>query len=254
MATILDTIIEQKKTEVAKLRKTPEKHAPHKSTKRGFIKALQNAPSLGIIAEVKKASPSKGIICADFDPVKIGLSYEKGGAHAISVLTDEKFFQGCNDYLLAVREQVSIPVLRKEFIIDPIQVEETSHIGADAMLLIAAVLDNAQMRDLYQTAIDLEIDPLIEIHSFDELDRAMKLDPALIGINNRNLANFKVDINLTIELIAKIPSAVTVVSESGIENGDQASTLKNHGVKALLVGESLVKLPDPGKLIKELSC
>jgi indole-3-glycerol phosphate synthase len=254
MATILDTIIERKRTEVAQLRKTPEKHTPRRSTKRGFIKALQTAPSLGIIAEVKKASPSKGIICPDFDPVKIGMSYEKGGAHAISVLTDEQFFQGCNDYLLAVREHVSLPVIRKEFIIDPIQVEETSHIGADAMLLIAAVLDDSQMRDLYQAALDLEIDPLIEIHSFDELDRTMKLDPALVGINNRNLANFKVDINLTIELIAKIPSTVTVVSESGIENGDQASTLKSHGVKALLVGESLVKLPDPGKLIKELSC
>jgi len=254
MSSFLDTIIEQKKIEVAQLRKQPFRHTPKGGTHRSFISALQNASSLGIIAEVKKASPSKGIICPDFDPVKISHSYENGGAHAISVLTDNTFFQGCIEYLQTVRENVTLPVLRKDFIIDPLQVEETSHIGADAMLLIAAALDNSQMQDLYQAANELKIDPLIEVHSLEELDRVLKLDPPLIGINNRNLSTFNVDINLTVELIKKIPQSITVISESGIENGDQARMLKSHGVKALLVGESLVKLENPSDLIHELRC
>jgi indole-3-glycerol phosphate synthase len=170
------------------------------------------------------------------------------------VLTDEHFFQGSIDYLKSVRNTVSLPVLRKDFIIDLLQVQQTAQIGADAMLLIAAALDNSQMHDLYQAAIELHLDPLIEIHSAEELENVMKLDPPLIGINNRNLSTFVTDINLTVNLIRLIPSSVTVVSESGIESGDQARMLKTAGVKALLVGESLMKLDNPQTLIRELRC
>lgn len=254
MTTILDKIIDRKKDEVSKLKGNPVGCICKVEPKRHFIKALKSAPSLAIISEIKKASPSKGIIRNDFDPVVIAQSYELGGAHAISVLTDEHFFQGSIEYLQIVREVSSLPVLRKDFIIDIIQVEETSRIGADAMLLIAAALDKSQMRDLYQAAIDLDIDPLIEIHSTNELDRAMHLDPLLIGINNRNLSTFVTDINLTLDLVSLIPSTVTVISESGIENGDQAKKLKAAGVKGLLVGESLMRLDHPENLIRELRC
>ena len=254
MQTILDKIIDRKKIEVSELKRNTSKKICKGGPKRPFINALKAAPSLAIISEVKKASPSKGIICQNFDPVKIARSYENGGAHAISVLTDVQFFQGNIEYLQEVREAVSLPVLRKDFIVDILQVEETAQIGADAMLLIAAALDNSQMRDLYQAAIELKIDPLIEIHSTGELDRTMLLDPPLIGINNRNLSTFVTDINLTLELIRAIPSSVTVVSESGIENGDQARILKSSGVKALLVGESLMRLENPESLISELRC
>jgi indole-3-glycerol phosphate synthase len=254
MSTILDKIIERKKLEISDLKKNRDKRNSKGGPHRPFTGTLKNASSLGIIAEVKKASPSKGIICQNFDPVKIARSYETGGAHAISVLTDKQFFQGSIDYLQSVRETVSLPVLRKDFIIHLLQVEETAQIGADAMLLIAAALDDSQLCDLYQAALELNIDPLIEVHSADELDRAMKLDPSLIGINNRNLSTFVTDINLTADLICHIPSSVTVVSESGIENGDQARMLKAAGVKALLVGESLMKLDNPETLIRELRC
>jgi indole-3-glycerol phosphate synthase len=254
MSTILDKIIERKKLEISELRKNKVTNNSKGGSHRSFIDALKKASSLGIIAEVKKASPSKGIICHNFDPVKIAYSYEAGGAHAISVLTDEHFFQGSIDYLKSVRNTVSLPVLRKDFIIDLLQVQQTAQIGADAMLLIAAALDNSQMHDLYQAAIELHLDPLIEIHSAEELENVMKLDPPLIGINNRNLSTFVTDINLTVNLIRLIPSSVTVVSESGIESGDQARMLKTAGVKALLVGESLMKLDNPQTLIRELRC
>lgn len=254
MATFLDKIIERKKQEISDLKKNRIKRSSKGGAHRPFIDALKKASSLAIIAEVKKASPSKGIICQNFDPVKIARSYETAGAHAISVLTDEQFFQGSIDYLQSVRDTVSLPVLRKDFIIHLLQVEETAQIGADAMLLIVAALDDSQMRDLYQAALELNIDPLIEVHSAEELDRAMKLNPPLIGINNRNLSTFVTDINLTVDLIRHIPSSVTVVSESGIENGDQARMLKAAGAKALLVGESLVKLDNPETLIRELRC
>lgn len=254
MSTILDKIIDQKKLEISALKNNKGKYTPNGGPHRQFINALRVAPSLAIISEVKKASPSKGIICTNFDPVRIARAYQAGGAHAISVLTDEKFFQGNIDYLQAVRESVQLPILRKDFIIDILQVEETKDIGADAMLLIVAALDDYQLRDLYQAATSLGIDPLIEVHSSDELDRAMKIDPPLIGINNRNLNTFVTDLNVTIDLIKRIPRSTTVVAESGIENGSQALMLRKAGVKALLVGESLMKLDNPETLIKELRC
>lgn len=254
MPTILDTIIEQKRIEVGMLKKQKHCLEPSCSQHRSFAEALSVPGALSIIAEVKKGSPSKGIICEKFNPVNIAKSYQAGGAGAISVLTDEKFFFGCSDYLIKVRDAVSLPVLRKDFIIDLLQVEQTASMGADAMLLIAAAIDDYQMKDLYQAALSLNIEPLIEIHSTEELDRVMKLEPKIIGINNRNLKTFKTDLSITLELVRIIPSDVITVSESGINSGSQARTLKDAGVKALLVGESLVKLDDPSKLIAELRC
>jgi len=254
MNKILQTIIEQKRAEVRILKDMKSELANAKRTgaKRPFVSALDKRPELAVIAEVKKASPSKGIIKADFDPIKISTAYEESGASAISVLTDEKFFQGHTDYLKSVRGNVSLPILRKDFIIDTLQVQHTALINADAMLLIAAALDDGQMKDLYQAASELDIDVLIEIHNTRELDRVMKLEPAVIGINNRNLETFVTDVSVTIELIRHIPNNVITVSESGIEGGEQALKLSKSGVRALLVGESLMRSGDIAKLVREL--
>ncbi|NLW31083.1 MAG: indole-3-glycerol phosphate synthase TrpC [Fibrobacter sp.] len=249
---ILDKIIDQKKIEVGMLK--GKSFNPSSKPKRPFAESLSKSERLSVIAEIKKASPSKGIICNDFEPVKIAKNYESGGASALSVLTDERFFGGSVKYISDVRKTVSIPVLRKEFIIDIIQVEQSASIGADALLLIAAALDKIQLKDLFQASKDLDIDPLIEVHSAMELDKVMALEPALIGINNRDLNTFKTDIKTTLDLIGIIPDEVTVVSESGIFSGEQASSLKKAGVDAILVGESLMRNPDPSSLIKELSC
>jgi indole-3-glycerol phosphate synthase len=254
MSFILDKILDQKKIEVSELKKIGHIFTGRNSQARGFTKSLNKTGSLSIIAEVKKASPSKGVICEDFDPLRIATQYEKGGASAVSVLTDVHFFQGCTDYLEIVRKNISLPVLRKDFIIDVIQVEQTASLDADAMLLIAAALDDYQLRDLYDATVSLGIDPLIEIHDREELERVMRLEPSLIGINNRNLRTFKTDISAAIDLLKIIPENITVISESGIENGTQALMLKNAGASGLLVGESLMRSEDPAVLIKVLSC
>jgi indole-3-glycerol phosphate synthase len=250
MGSFLETILDEKKREITALKGRAFGKRP--SLRRPFAASLDKAPGVAIIAEIKKASPSKGLICRDFDPPGIAKKYEKGGASAISVLTDSKFFQGHVDFLAAARETVLLPVLRKDFIIDPLQVEETAHIGADAMLLIAEALSAAQLRDLYQTAQELDLEVLIELHSAAQLDKVMKVNPTLIGINNRDLFTFKTDLGISIELIKHIPKNVIVVSESGIRNKADAEQLRNAGVKALLVGESLMCAPDCEKLIQEL--
>jgi indole-3-glycerol phosphate synthase len=251
MTTFLEKIIAQKKAEVAGLR--GKRFNRRVSPRRPFCEALDKRPQLAIIAEIKKASPSKGLIRPDFDPVAIAETYEKGGASAISVLTDERFFQGHAEYLVATREKVGLPVLRKDFIIDPLQVEETAHLGADAMLLIAEALEPGQIEDLYQTAQELDIEVLIELHGLKELDKVMRLDPLLVGINNRDLSTFVTDLRTTVELIGHIPRGVTVVSESGIRDAADARLLREAGVSALLVGESLMRSDDIGGLIRELS-
>jgi indole-3-glycerol phosphate synthase len=238
---VLHKIIEQKRGEVRLLKEIKGTFTGRSDEKRPFVKPLDKLPELALIAEVKKASPSKGVIKADFDPVKIAAQYENGGASAVSVLTDEKFFQGHVDYLESVRKSVSLPVLRKDFIIDILQVQHTAAINADAMLLIAAALDYSLMKDLFQAACELEIEPLIEIHNSRELDMVMKLEPEIIGINNRNLDTFVTDISVTLELTKHIPRNITVVSESGISNGAEAAKLAASGVRALLVGESLMR-------------
>ncbi|MFP4162772.1 MAG: indole-3-glycerol phosphate synthase TrpC [Chitinispirillaceae bacterium] len=250
---ILDIILEQKKSEVRVLRERKSFLHQRTDAKRSFIEALDRRPQLAIIAEVKKASPSKGVIQADFDPVRIAKEYQQSGAGAVSVLTDEKFFQGSIDYLVSVRESVSLPVLRKDFIIDELQVMQAASVNADAMLLIAAALSDEQLKDLYQAALELDLDPLVEIHDGHELDRVMKLEPGIVGINNRDLTTFKTDITASLELVKHIPSEVTVVSESGIENGSQAGKLADAGIRALLVGESLMRSSDVKQLVGELS-
>lgn len=254
MNKILQTIVDQKHVEVRALKdmKSALVNAARTDARRPFAASLDKRPELAIISEVKKASPSKGVIRADFDPIKIARVYEENGASAISVLTDEKFFQGHAEYLQAVRENTTLPILRKDFIIDILQVQHTAKINADAMLLIAACLDDSQMKDLKQAADELDIEVLIEIHNTKELDRVMRLDPKVIGINNRDLDTFVTDIAVTMELIKYIPQDIIVVSESGIENCKQAESLANVGVRALLVGESLMRADDTGSLIKEL--
>jgi indole-3-glycerol phosphate synthase len=254
MHSVLAKIVEQKKIEIDQLKRTGFSRNESASGKRDFIKALNKLPELAIISEVKKASPSKGVIRADFNPVTIAQEYQEGGASAISVLTDEKFFQGHYTYLQDVRAKTTLPVLRKDFIIDPLQVEHTAAMDADAMLLIAAILEDSQMKDLYEMTLDKAIAPLIEIHTPWELDRVMKIEPSLIGINNRNLDTFVTTLDTTFSIIKYIPREITVVSESGIENGDQARKLRDAGVKALLVGESLMRLDDPKVLINGLRC
>jgi len=253
MPTILDTILEHKRREVDLLRATHPAFGARTTPRRPFLEALDRAPEIAVIAEVKKASPSKGLIREDFEPVDIAQSYERGGARAVSVLTDERSFQGRLSYLLAVRQAVSLPVLRKDFIIDPLQVEQTAHAGADAMLLIAAALSDQQMAELFTAACELDVEPLVEVHNATELERAMRLSPPLIGINNRDLATFECSLGTTIALAGRIADKALIVAESGIESGEQTGRLRDAGVGAVLVGESLMRLTDPAPKIRELS-
>jgi indole-3-glycerol phosphate synthase len=257
MSTILDTIISAKKEEVKLLKRERGKYHGRTSEARSFINAIRQPGKLSIIAEIKKASPSKGIIKADFDPVSIAETYLRGGAAAMSVLTDEKFFMGSQQYLEDARNAVTLPVLRKDFIIDPIQVEETASMNADAMLLIAACLSDAQMQELFCAAQENALDVLLEIHTMKELDRALKLSPlpACIGVNNRDLATFKTDIATTLSIAPHVPLGdIVLVSESGIENNDQAKQLYKAGVSAILVGETLMRAQNPEKSMKDLIC
>ena len=249
---ILDTIVARKREEVASLKKTgviapDELVAPP----RGFMEALTGAPGVAIIAEAKKASPSKGVIQPDFDPAKIASQYQAGGAHAMSVLTDVDFFQGHLDYLLLVRRTVELPVLRKEFMIDPVQIEEASVYGADAILLIAAILDTTQLRDFRQQAEELGMDVLVEVHDEVEVESALKAESRLIGINNRNLKTFAVDLNTTFRLQREIPAEIPLVSESGISTVADMEQLLHKDVTAALIGESLMRSGERGSLLHE---
>jgi indole-3-glycerol phosphate synthase len=254
MSSILDTIISVKKEEVRLLKKERGRYGTRSSDVRPFIKALFNADRISVIAEIKKASPSKGIIRIDFDPVSMANAYYNGGADAISVLTDEKFFMGSPKYLDAVRSAVPLPVLRKDFIIDPVQVEQTASMNADAMLLIAVCLSDSQMNELVCAAAEKGIEVLLEIHSAEELDRALKLSPVprCIGVNNRDLGTFGTDIATTLSIASFVPKEIMLVSESGIENAEQARKLYKAGVSALLVGESLMRSDNPAMLIQNL--
>lgn len=220
---------------------------------RDFCEALRSAaPRLGLIAEIKKASPSAGLIRANFDPVTIARTYERHGANCLSVLTDEKYFQGHLDYLTAVRMAVSIPVLRKDFIIDPYQVLEARVAGADCVLLIAECLNDCQMRDLYFYASDLGLETLIEIHDAENLERVLKLEPGLIGINNRDLKAMVTDLDHTVRLSTAVPRDCLLVSESGIKTHADVLKLQQSGAAAMLVGESLMRQPDIGAAVDRL--
>ncbi len=253
---ILDQILATKRTEVSadqrqvslsELKLMVADTAPV----RGFAKQLRQVALAGtaIIAEVKKGSPSKGIIRADFDPVAISQSYERGGASCLSVLTDESYFYGSLDYLRQIRSAVKLPLLRKDFIIDPYQVFQARVAGADAILLIAAALDDQQLLELAQLATELQLDTLLEVHDSAELERALVLPVDLIGINNRNLQTFATDLGVTERLAQKIPEKQLAVAESGIHNRADIERLQQSGAGAFLIGESLMRESDiEGKL------
>jgi indole-3-glycerol phosphate synthase len=213
---------------------------------------LAAAPRLGLIAEIKRASPSAGLIRADFDPVAIARIYEQHGANCLSILTDEKYFQGHLDYLTAVRRAVSLPVIRKDFIVDRYQVLEARVASADCILLIAECLNDCEMRDLYFYASELGLETLIEIHDAENLDRVLKLEPGLIGINNRDLKAMVTDLDHTVRLAPRIPSDCLLVSESGIKTFTDVQKLQQAGARAMLVGESLMKQPDIGAAVDHL--
>lgn len=265
MSDILDRIIATKREEVhsgLKLKPLPALRALAESNRldsflkpRGFVRSIQEAISAGrpaVIAEIKKASPSKGVLRDDFQPVLIAQSYEQHGASCLSVLTDVNYFQGSIAYLEAARAACSIPVLRKDFTIDEYQVIEARAIGADAILLIAAALNLSQMRDLENCAHSLGLDVLIEVHNAEELESAVQLKTPLLGINNRNLKTFEVSLDTTIGLLSQIPKDKIVVTESGILNRADVQLMRSHAVNAFLVGEVLMRAPDPGAALAQL--
>jgi indole-3-glycerol phosphate synthase len=243
---ILDTIVAKKRQEVAELRSKgiflPDQFRDkHIESPRGFRRTLMAYPGVSVIAEVKKASPSKGVICADFEPVNIARNYQRNGAQAISVLTDVDFFQGSLLYLMQVREAVPLPVLRKDFIIDELQIKEAHLHGADAILLIAAILDIRQIQDYQAMAGECKMDVLVEVHDEWETEQALQAGCELIGINNRNLKTFAVDLETTFRLKRLIPEEIPVVSESGLKTVEDFHRLKEEGIKAALIGETLMR-------------
>jgi len=239
---ILDTIIAQKRAELKdKHRKglIPPEHEV--SSPRGFREALVSDPGVSIIAEVKKASPSKGLLCPNFDQVSIAEDYQAGGARAVSVLTDEKFFQGKLEFLPQIRKEIDLPLLRKDFIIDPFQIEEARLWGADAVLLIVAVLDDNMLSDFLAYTREKGLDSLVEVHDENEMERALAANADLIGVNNRNLEDFSVSIETTFRIRKALPSEIPLVSESGISTPDDIKRLLDAGITAALIGEALVK-------------
>lgn len=222
---------------------------------RGFEQAMRKrlvAGEAAVIAEIKKASPSKGLIRADFDPPAIAVSYERGGAACLSVLTDAQYFQGSESYLQAARAACQLPVIRKDFIVDQYQVYEARAIGADCILLIVAALADAQMMDLYALAMELGMDALIEVHDKDELGRALRLNAPLIGINNRNLRTFETSLQTTLDLLPDVPEDVLLITESSIHTPADVQLMRDHGVNAFLVGEAFMRAEDPGTELKKL--
>lgn len=251
MATILDRILETKRAEVA-ARKACTSLADldalvaQQSAPRGFRAALDARARTGfaLIAEIKRASPSKGLIRADFDPPAHARDYQAGGAACLSVLTDEQWFQGSDDYLKAARTACDLPVLRKDFIVDPWQVLESRAIGADAILLIVAALDDSQLAEIEAAAIEAGLDVLIEVHDQRELARAVKLKSRLIGVNNRDLRDFSVSFERTYELIARAPKDATFIAESGLETRADLEAMAARGVSCFLIGEALMRADD----------
>ena len=264
MSDILNKILDVKATEVAdakkyrdfnSLRRDVESDTALRADLRGFEANLRRnigAGRAGVIAEVKKASPSKGVLRADFRPADIAQSYENGGAACLSVLTDVQFFQGSPEYLKQARAACELPVIRKDFIVDPYQVYEARAMGADAILLIVAALDHGLMADLEACAQELGMDVLVEVHDGDELDAALKLKTRLLGINNRNLRTFEVTLDTTIGLLPRIPAERLVVTESGILAPADVKRIRDANVHAFLVGEAFMRAPDPGTELRRL--
>ncbi len=257
---ILEKILNRKREEVAERserigREQLEQLAASMPQTRGFYNAVKSCVDRGdtaVIAEIKRASPSKGLIRADFAPTEIAASYARGGAACLSVLTDQDFFQGSDDYLRQARGACTLPVLRKDFIVDPYQVIEARAIGADAILLICAALDQQELSALYQLARSLELDVLIEAHDRSELEQATACGARLIGINNRNLRTFETRLQTTIELREQVPESAIVVTESGIQSDVDVALMRSHGVHAFLVGEAFMRAADPGTALRTL--
>ena len=225
------------------------------SAPRGFIQSLRDKNEQGlsaIIAEIKKASPSQGVIRENFDPVEIAQSYANAGAACLSVLTDVDFFQGHDDYLIAARNACSLPVIRKDFIIDEYQIVEARTLGADCILLIVSALDDKALNHLHQVANDLGMDVLVEVHDQQELDRTVNLNLSLVGINNRNLRTFETSLLTTINLLDQIPDGCTVVTESGIHTSVDVKLMRDNNVNTFLVGEAFMRAEQPGEALRSL--
>lgn len=265
MSDILKKIVATKQTEVANGRQKISLNNQREQAEannddallkpRGFIKAIERkiaAGKAGVITEIKKASPSKGVLRENFLPAEIAKSYEKHDAACLSVLTDAEYFQGCNAYLQQARSACSIPVLRKDFTIDPYQVYEARAIGADAILLIVACLELNQMKELEACAQEIGLDVLVEVHNAPELEQALELKTPLLGINNRNLKTFEVTLQTTLSLLSLVPSNKTLVTESGILNRSDVQLMRENGVNAFLVGEAFMRAPDPGVALSTL--
>lgn len=222
---------------------------------RGFINALTQPSKnkYAFITEVKKASPSKGVIREDFDPVKIAQTYEDNGAACLSVLTDEPYFQGCDDYFTAIRTAITLPMLRKDFMIDPYQIYESRILGADCILLIMACLTDMMASEFYDLSIQLGMDVLVEVHDREELERAKKLSPKMIGVNNRNLKTLDVSLQTGLDLAKKIPKNIVKVAESGISNIEEIQSFSAAGYNAFLIGESLMIQDNIGVALKNLN-
>ena len=260
MANILDTIIATKFEEIKELQKVKsldqlKDEVRSASQPRGFIKAIETQLSknqAAVIAEIKKASPSKGVIRENFNPKDIAISYEKGGATCLSVLTDEKYFQGHANYLKEARTSCSLPVLRKDFMVDPYQIYEARAMGADCILLIVAALPLDLMQKLEEITHSLNMNVLVEVHNQEELDLALQLKTPLLGINNRNLKTFDVSLETTFDLIKHISADKIIVTESGIFTGDDVKLMQDHHVNTFLIGEAFMRESDPGESLKTL--
>jgi len=260
MSDILDRIVAVKRDEVAAGRASCDlaamrARAEAQGGARDFVGAMRARIATGdaaVIAEIKKASPSKGVLRADFKPAEIAAGYERHGAAALSVLTDVPFFQGAAEYLAAARAATSLPALRKDFIIDAWQVFESRALGADAILLIVAALDDAELRDFEALAAGLGMAVLVEVHDGGELERALALRTPLVGINNRNLRTFEVSLETTLTLLARVPGDRVVVTESGIVGAGDVRRMRAAGVDAFLVGEAFMRASDPGAALSEL--
>jgi indole-3-glycerol phosphate synthase len=254
--TILDKIVARKREELVERRKKRslndlEQLAQIAAPVRGFAKSLSGRRP-AVIAEIKKASPSKGIIRADFNPAQIAKQYENAGAACLSVLTDVDFFQGNDLYIKEAQSVTKLPVLRKDFMIDPYQIIESRALGADCILLIAACLSDAQMNELHAVATKLKMDVLVEVHDRAELERALELPTNLIGVNNRNLKDFKVSLNTTLSLSKYIPSDRLLVTESGIHTQNDVALMQSQGIHTFLVGESMMRELNPGDAFTHL--
>ena len=260
MTDILARILEAKKEEVATARQMRSeadilREAKSRKDLRGFLKALEAKIAEGkpgVIAEVKRASPSKGVIRENFNPVEIATSYAAHGAACLSVLTDVQFFQGSSDYLRQARAACSLPVLRKDFMVDPYQIINARALGADCILLIVAALGKQQLREFESLAFELGMDVLLEVHDRAELDIALELESPLVGINNRNLRTFETRLQTTLELLPLIPKGKTVVTESGILTPDDVKLMRDNNVNAFLIGEAFMREPEPGEALRDL--